>query len=290
MKIPFLLLFLAIVVHMHAIDKLDEIVKGGKVTSTFGDYRLDHFHTGLDIAAKDSDIHSPADSEVIFYNSDRYNSIKYGNGNFAVVEDLTGAIRISYSHLKDGSFNEEVVLYKKGDVIGKTGNSGHSTGSHLHLEIEDVKSGRLINPLKYLDVTDDIKPEIKDVYFITDGNELISLKERGVSKIKRGGKLFVRSSDRINNSNYLLTPYKITVYVDGQEKQNLTFDYLLKKSNAFVAGEDKKYSDVYTSNSFYNYHIMDYYSLPGLLGLKVVVEDIKGNKTVFTKPVKILLP
>ena len=40
---------------------------------------------------------------------------------------------------------------KKGDVIGKMGSTGFSTGDHLHIEIR--YQGYILNPAFYLDVT-----------------------------------------------------------------------------------------------------------------------------------------
>jgi murein DD-endopeptidase MepM/ murein hydrolase activator NlpD len=51
-------------------------------------------------------------------------------------------------------------LVKKGEVIGYTGNSGSSTGPHLHFEIREEKSEIPINPLLVYDVKDDVKPEL----------------------------------------------------------------------------------------------------------------------------------
>ncbi|CAB4194579.1 Peptidase M23 [uncultured Caudovirales phage] len=64
-------------------------------------------------------------------------------GNFA------GYMHLSSVNVKRGQ------AVKKGDVIGKTGNTGSSTGPHLHFEIQKARfwAGWLgsINPQKWLD-------------------------------------------------------------------------------------------------------------------------------------------
>ena len=52
-----------------------------------------------------------------------------------------------YGHLKEATVNPGD-LVKKGDIIAKSGDSGKSTGPHLHFEVR--KSGVPENPKEYL--------------------------------------------------------------------------------------------------------------------------------------------
>jgi murein DD-endopeptidase MepM/ murein hydrolase activator NlpD len=260
-----------------------------KVTATFGDNRDDHFHTGMDLAAVDLDVRAIMDSELIFYNKNRSRSIPYGNGNFVIMDNTENKLRVNYSHLKDGTFNDKKNQFKKNETIAVVGSTGHSTGSHLHLEIEDLQNNRLLNPIGFINVKDTLSPRIEEVYFITKENEKISLVQN--SKLKRGGKLFIHCMDRINNSQYDATPYKITVIIDGKENGILTFDYFKKiEDNYTISNTDLKYEDIYVNKKENDYYLTEFYSLPDLVGLKIVVEDFSGNKTEFKKPIKILPP
>ena len=49
----------------------------------------------------------------------------------------------------------EGMTLKRGECIGQTGNSGRSSGPHLHYEV--IYKGRQINPYNYYDLT--ISPE-----------------------------------------------------------------------------------------------------------------------------------
>lgn len=121
-------------------------VKDGWISSLYG-IRKDPFngkrrmHSGIDIAARKGSSISPLGSgKVIFtgYKSGYGKTIEIQHGNTIVTR---------YSHLKK-------YMVKKGqsvsqtDVIAQVGNSGRSTGPHLHLEV--LLDGEKVDPQLYL--------------------------------------------------------------------------------------------------------------------------------------------
>ena len=100
------------------------------------------FHDGIDISAElKTNVYATMSGRVIDVTYS-----KRGYGNMIVIEN-SGGFETLYAHLgkivvKKGQF---VV---KGQLIGATGNSGLSTGPHLHYEIR--KFGQLKDPLGYI--------------------------------------------------------------------------------------------------------------------------------------------
>ncbi|WIF94852.1 M23 family metallopeptidase [Caminicella sporogenes] len=118
----------------------------GKITSKFG-YRIHpfskrrDFHKGLDIANKEGTNILAAGSGIVTYSG--YNG-SYGN---VIVISHGYGYKSVYAHNKINlvKVGEKV---KKGQVIAKLGNTGRSTGPHLHFEIH--YNGIQIDPLKIL--------------------------------------------------------------------------------------------------------------------------------------------
>ena len=269
----------------------ENFIKNFIITSSFGDSRDDHFHTGIDLGTKEGEeIYSIIDSKLIFYNSNKFREIPYGLGNFIVVQSIDNNYRIIYSHLK--THNIDIIsknTYKKGEKIGEAGNTGHSTGPHLHLEIEDIQKNTLINPFKFIKIKDSIPPIIEDIYFLTNDKEKISLLKD--NKIKRGGKLFIKTMDLINSQQNFLTPYKISVLIGGKEMTTLCFDYFKKlKNDYYISTNDYKFKDIYQNGVNFDFYLMDFTSLPGIIGVNIIVEDYNGNKNEFRKSIRILPP
>jgi len=118
----------------------------GFITSSFG-YRTSpitgtrQFHEGLDIANKvGSPVSAPADGTVI------YVGYQSGYGRTIKVQHGYGVVTL-YGHLSKTAV-EKGQRVKKGDVIGYVGNTGRSTGPHLHYEVR--LNGVPTNPRKYL--------------------------------------------------------------------------------------------------------------------------------------------
>jgi murein DD-endopeptidase MepM/ murein hydrolase activator NlpD len=118
----------------------------GWVTSRFG-YRLSpftgrrEFHKGLDIGAqKKSPIIATANGVVSFVGN------KGLLGRVITVEHGHGVVT-RYGHINKALKNRGDAV-KRGDTIALVGNTGRSTGSHVHYEI--LLNGVPVNPIKYI--------------------------------------------------------------------------------------------------------------------------------------------
>ncbi|MCK9217540.1 MAG: peptidoglycan DD-metalloendopeptidase family protein [Firmicutes bacterium] len=112
----------------------------GSLTSRFGMRRGRH-HDGIDIGAPIGTPVNAADGGVVIFvgTSGSYGKlIKIDHGaNFVTY----------YGHLSSYKVKVGDKVYK-GQTIGAVGNTGRSTGPHLHFEIR--KNGQPVNPLNYL--------------------------------------------------------------------------------------------------------------------------------------------
>jgi len=118
----------------------------GEITSRFGMRKdpftgIKRFHNGVDIA---NDNGAP----VLAAMSGQVAMIGYNSnfGKYIIVRHADG-FQTLYSHLSafQVSKNERV---NQGQLLGKVGNSGYSTGSHLHFSI--FLKGEPVDPFKYL--------------------------------------------------------------------------------------------------------------------------------------------
>ena len=117
----------------------------GWTSSTFG-YRISPFthkkimHQGVDIAAQPgTHIIAPGDGTVV------YTGYKKLYGNLIIIDHGDGLVS-RYGHNAENrvSYGQKV---KRGQIIAIVGNTGRSTGPHLHYEIR--KNGIPINPQNY---------------------------------------------------------------------------------------------------------------------------------------------
>ena len=128
--------------------------KISRLSSSFG-YRSDPFsgrtkrHTGVDFALKPGNpVYATGDGIV--------ESVKFeffGYGNSVVINHGFG-YKTRYAHLKSIGVVEGMKV-KRGECVGESGNSGRSSGPHLHYEV--LYKDRHVNPANYYDLT--ITPE-----------------------------------------------------------------------------------------------------------------------------------
>ena len=102
------------------------------------DYRPDANHWGIDIAGNDGEGVYSTDAGVVVYAG--WNNYGYGN---MIMVDHGNNFQSLYAHLSGISVQCGQSV-GQGDVIGAIGNTGRSTGSHLHFEIRAISSW--VNP------------------------------------------------------------------------------------------------------------------------------------------------
>lgn len=115
-----------------------------KITDIFG-YRprRRRMHYGLDVKVQRGDtIRAAFDGKVRYVSYQRR-----GYGNYVVIRHPNG-LETLYAHLTKKMVDENEVV-KAGDPIGLGGNTGRSTGTHLHFETRLL--GKALNPALFFD-------------------------------------------------------------------------------------------------------------------------------------------
>ena len=156
------------------------------------------YHGGMDIsgngakpgelnvvAAKDGVVTYPYLVSVIDCPSDGSDlDCGGGYGNFVMIKHDDGTETV-YAHLYENSITVSAGYpVKAGEVIGKMGNSGQSTGTHLHFEVR--ANGVRVDPSNYISV-ENPRPKKQTSTFI-EGNEnvqtiCLTLKANGYSDV-----------------------------------------------------------------------------------------------------------
>lgn len=114
---------------------------GGRRDPVYGGHEN---HTGQDFASeRGNPVYATGDGIV-----EKAKSQFGGYGNEIVINHGYG-YRTRYAHLSVMLVREGVKVHR-GDKIGAVGNTGKSTGPHLHYEVE--YRGNRVNPMKYMDI------------------------------------------------------------------------------------------------------------------------------------------
>lgn len=153
------------------------------LSANYGALRSNHFHSGIDIRTNEEEgwpVMSSAAGTVV-----RIKVSPFGYGNALYIAHPNGYTTV-YAHLQ--KFNDKITEYvrkqqyaqksfavelyppsgmfvvSQGDTIALSGNSGGSTGPHLHFEIRDSRTEEPIDPLLFgMDIKDKYSPNIRSI-------------------------------------------------------------------------------------------------------------------------------
>jgi murein DD-endopeptidase MepM/ murein hydrolase activator NlpD len=154
------------------------------LSGNFGELRTNHFHAGIDIKTQQREglnIYAAADGFI-----SRIKVSPFGYG-YALYIDHPNGYTTVYGHLQkyspaiDAYVKQEqyklqsfsIDLFpdstmfpvKKGDFVAWSGNSGGSGGPHLHFEVRETITEKIINPLLFgFEVKDKIAPTVHGIW------------------------------------------------------------------------------------------------------------------------------
>ncbi len=120
----------------------------GRITSAFGPTdAAGKFHHGVDIAAPaGTPILSPVTGTVTAATDLYADTAAWGN---VVVIDTAGGLSVMFAHLQSYRVREGERI-KAGQVLGRVGNTGVSSGPHVHVETR--RDGRRLDPASVFSV------------------------------------------------------------------------------------------------------------------------------------------
>ena len=263
----------------YPLDSLPNLV------SPFGGLRDNHFHSGMDLRTNQQE------GLPVFASADGYisrikiQSIGYGK---AIYIDHPNGYTTVYGHLQkysgkiaewihnyqyknqtfefDYVFERPILLVKKGDTIGLSGNSGGSSGPHVHFEIRNTKSEKIINPTLFGIIPfDTFNPTIKKVFiykFVSDGLLLkkeLKIDQTHTTKLKEFTNVFVYNKQIELDEDQYGFGIEAYDYIHNQEDEKGIYEYSLKYKEKLVfkhtlnqfAFNESKYINTHIDFPFY---------------------------------------
>lgn len=247
------------------------------LSANFGELRIDHFHSGLDIKTQGvigQEVVAAADGFI-----SRISITPGGFGNALYIAHPSGYTTV-YGHLdrftpkierylKTKQYEKksfQITLFparedfpvKQGELIAYSGNSGSSGGPHLHYEIRKSDSEKPLNPLLFdRGISDNIKPIIeKLIVYPANKNTLIgNMNESRKLNVTGGnGKYTVTSEKQISISG--LAGFGIKAYDLLNESNNrcavYSIELLIDSASVFKYVMD---GFSFTESRFVNSHI-----------------------------------
>ena len=233
------------------------------LSGSFAELRPNHFHSGIDIKTRGKTgykIFSLEDGyiqriQITLGGNGKALYIKHDNGQssvYAHLEKFSPRIQKVVKEIQYSEKKFEIRLFpkknqyriKKKELIGFSGNTGRSTGPHLHYEIRD-ENDYPINPLTFKKekLEDTIPPIIKSLFYkqLFKNNEGLyedpkvgfkklnfkKIKEKYISDTLKVSAIIgfgIDSFDKMNFTNNVMGINKIETYLDNNKIFNMDFN------------------------------------------------------------------
>ncbi len=239
------------------------------------------FLEGIDLSGSNKTVKPISQGEMVFFHSGngRQSDLPSPLGNLVVLQHRRGVYSF-YAHLGTIKGNDRHFYFSEKDPLGTTGSSGMSQGESLFLALLDGEFKQFVNPLLSLPpLQDTIRPKIGNLFLLTPHSRQKVVK----GTVVRSGTytMAVEVRDFSNNAAFYcpLPPYSIDLYVNGERKKSITFEFLtLKKNKRVLQNTLITYSDLYKGPWLFS--VGSFELSPGDTRIELSVKDFEGNEAV----------
>ena len=211
------------------------------LSGNFGEIRADHFHSGIDIKTRGTVGHHVYAIDKGYVSRIKVQANGYGKsiymahqGGYTSVfghldnyrDDIASYVRqVQYerqSHAVDIYPEPDKFKLEKGEFLAYSGNTGGSSGPHLHFEVRTTADQHPTNVLQYgFDIADNTPPRFRSLYICPEGAD---------GHINGSGEVF--SSSVVPEDGYYTVPYGTGINGSGPLGIGVeVFDYLDGVSN-----------------------------------------------------------
>ncbi|MBL7702310.1 MAG: M23 family metallopeptidase [Ferruginibacter sp.] len=277
------------------------VVAAKSYVANFGELRPNHYHMGYDLRtdkAQNKKILAAADGYVAKVKVEPWGFgraiyINHPNGLTTLYAHLNGFYTELEKYVKQQQYAlkswavfldvpPDLFPVKKGDTIALSGNTGGSQGPHLHFEIRDTKTDKVLNPSLFdFGIADNVPP---DIYKLAVYDRCVSTYEQTprIYTLKKINGVYVTTPSLII-ANTDKVSFGITAYdrYNGSNNKNGIYESLLYDNDKPIVGFQLD-SISYDETRYLNAHI-DYRYKSGGGGYIQHVCKLPGyNNSVYT--------
>lgn len=199
-------------------------------------------------------------------------------GNTAIVAHDEGLITI-YGNLSSLDRIESRSAVETGTIVGETGNTACSDEGTLLFQVVDQVRHLYLNPLLLLPAQPDTHRPVITAATLTGGNGRTH-NLSSVRSVKQGKyRLHAGISDTINGAKNTLSPFRVTIILNGSEYGSLPFELVrTDEGTLYLGSTGYRLDQLYNSNDMLN--LGEIPLTRGRNDISVIARDIAGNERV----------